>query len=278
MTRNTRNASPPSEESLPLETRMRLIGYSRNCPEPSAPPSKGNNSLNSPLLDTSSSDEKNEPITDTSLSVKPQRPPGDDSECELENLKKWRFLTIPNMLSILRLAMLAPTIWALVTNRNLLAFILFVVSSLTDAVDGWVARRFHQESEWGKILDPVADKLTINSLGMILAFQGKIPLFLALVVLIRDSIILGGGLLLLTSKTYVPQSNLPGKIAGFVFFAMLCAGLLNARWLLNGFLVPIVTVLILITLVIYAYNFLTKLNELSGEKTYANTGNKRLTR
>lgn len=178
---------------------------------------------------------------------------------EVEN--KWRFLTVPNMLSILRLIMLGPTVWALVTNRNLLAFILFVASSLTDAVDGWVARKFHQESEWGKILDPVADKLTLNVLGMILAFKGRIPLFLALVVLSRDSIILGGGLLLLTSKTYVPQSNLPGKITGFVFFGMICAGLLNARWLLDGFLVPVVTVLILITLVIYARNFLTKLRQ-----------------
>jgi CDP-diacylglycerol--glycerol-3-phosphate 3-phosphatidyltransferase len=177
----------------------------------------------------------------------------------------WRFWTIPNILSIIRLAMLAPTVWALVTQRNLLAFILFVVSSATDAVDGWVARRFHQKSEWGKILDPIADKLTLNTLAMIMAFQGRIPFFLALVVLVRDAIILGGGLVLLTSRTFVPQSNWPGKVTGLAFFAMLCAGLLDARWLLRGFLVPLVTVLVFITVVVYAHSFFQRLNQKSKE-------------
>jgi|GEM_PF-807505 len=177
----------------------------------------------------------------------------------------WRFWTVPNILSLVRLAMLAPTVWALVTQRNLLAFILFVVSSATDAVDGWIARRLHQESEWGKILDPLADKLTLNTLAMIMAFQGRIPLFLALIVLVRDAIILGGGLVLLTSRTFVPQSNWPGKITGAAFFAMLCAALLDARWLLRGFLVPLVTVLVFITVVVYTHTFFQRLNQKSKE-------------
>jgi len=178
----------------------------------------------------------------------------------------WRFWTIPNILSIIRLAMLAPTVWALVTRHNLLAFILFVASSVTDTLDGWVARRLKQESEWGKILDPIADKLTLNTLAMIMAFQGRIPLFLALIVLVRDAIILGGGLVLLTSRTFVPQSNWPGKVTGFAFFAMLCAGLLDARWLLRGFLVPLVTVLVFITIVVYTYSFFQNLGRKTMEK------------
>jgi cardiolipin synthase len=178
----------------------------------------------------------------------------------------WRFWTIPNILSLIRLAMLAPTVWALVTRHNLLAFILFVVSSATDAVDGWVARRLKQESEWGKILDPIADKLTLNTLAMIMAFQGRIPLFLALVVLVRDAVILGGGLVLLTSRTFLPQSSWAGKVTGLAFFTMLCAGLLDARWLLQGFLVPLVTVLVFITLVGYAYAFLQNLKPKSEEE------------
>ncbi|MBN2378893.1 CDP-alcohol phosphatidyltransferase family protein [candidate division WOR-3 bacterium] len=175
-----------------------------------------------------------------------------------ESGKKWRFITIPNLLSILRLLLLGPTVWALVHRPpiNWLAFAFFVLSSITDALDGWIARRFRQESEWGKILDPVADKVTINTLVMIMAIQGRIPLFLAVVALSRDVIILGACFVLLTSKTLVPQSNWAGKVTGVAFFALLCSGLLNVRWLLDRFLVPIVTVLVLITIVVYSQEFL----------------------
>lgn len=173
--------------------------------------------------------------------------------------KGWRFLTIPNLLSLLRLMMLLPAVWALVKEKNLLAFTIFVASSITDALDGMIARRFHQKSEWGKILDPLADKLTLNTLTMIMAFQDRIPLFLALIVLGRDVAILAGSFLLLTARTIVLPSNIPGKITGLMFFAMICAGLLNIRWLLH-YLVPVVTVLVFITLTIYSYNFFMNIN------------------
>jgi cardiolipin synthase (CMP-forming) len=187
--------------------------------------------------------------------------------------KSWRFWTVPNMLSVLRLVLLGPTVWALVSNRNLIAFILFVASSITDALDGMIARRFNQESEWGKILDPVADKVTLNVLAMIMAFQGRIPMFLALIVLTRDATILGGSLVLLTSRTFVPQSNWAGKAAGVSFFALLCAGLLNVKWLLHDFLVPLVTVLLFITLVIYTHSFFMQLKKIARSSGNENSGN-----
>ncbi|MBD3284936.1 hypothetical protein GF359_01060 [candidate division WOR-3 bacterium] len=181
----------------------------------------------------------------------------------VEQEKNWRFLTVPNLLSILRLLLLTPTAWAILHKPplNWLAFGLFVLSSATDALDGWIARRFNQKSEWGKILDPIADKLTLNVLAMIMALQERIPLFLALAVLGRDVIILAGGLFLLAKKTFVIQSNWAGKVTGVAFFAMLCAGLLNVRWLLDSFLVPVVTCLVLITLVTYSHSFLISLKE-----------------
>lgn len=178
--------------------------------------------------------------------------------CNADSLG-WRLLTVPNILSLFRLVLLIPTVWFLLKERNVLAFAFFVFSSITDALDGMIARRFHQKSEWGKILDPLADKLTLNILAMILAVKGRIPLFLAVVVLSRDAAILAGSFFLLTSKTLVLPSNVPGKITGIFFFAMICAGLLNIRWLLL-YLVPVLTVLVLITWVIYGYNFLLNIN------------------
>ncbi len=177
----------------------------------------------------------------------------------------WNLWTIPNALSILRLLMLAPTVWALLTNHNSIAFLLFVLSSMTDALDGWIARKYNQVSEWGKILDPIADKLTLNVLAMIMAFQGRIPLFLAIVMLSRDALILGGSLAIMASKTIVPQANVVGKVSGAAFFAMLCAGLLNVTPLLDNFLVPMVSVLLLISIVVYTWKFFIILEKKSRE-------------
>ncbi len=189
-----------------------------------------------------------------------ESPPGNHSSSRNDSSSRgWRFLTIPNLLSIFRLLLLAPAVWALLNEKNLLAFAVFVVSSITDALDGMIARRFHQTSEWGKILDPLADKLTLNTLAMIMALQGRIPLFLALIVLGRDVVILTGSFLLLTARTILLPANVPGKITGIMFFAMICAGLLDIRWLLH-YLVPIVTVLVFITLTIYTYTFFVNIN------------------
>lgn len=213
--------------------------------------------INDPALSPINEEKEAVPLSTDSGDIPP------DSE---KGKRPWRFWTVPNMLSLLRLALLVPTVWTLLAGRNFWAFGLFVGSSVTDALDGWIARRFKQESEWGKILDPVADKLTLNVLAIIMAIQGRIPLYLALVVLVRDAIILGGSLVLLTSHTVVPQSNWAGKITGVAFFGLLCAALLNIRWLLDGFLIPVVTVLVLVTLVTYVHAFLKYLRNASEGK------------
>ena len=185
-------------------------------------------------------------------------------------LRNWRFWTIPNMLSILRLLLLIPTVWTLILGLNLISFILFVISSLTDPVDGFIARRFNQESEWGKILDPIADKLTLNILVIILAIQSRIPIFLAVIVVGRDLVILAGSLVLMKSKTFIPPSNWAGKVTGVAFFALLCAGILNVRWLLEMFLEPVITDLIFITVVVYTYTFILQLKFKHKEEDDAN--------
>jgi len=77
-------------------------------------------------------------------------------------------------------------------------------------------------------------------------------------------VILTGSLVLLTSRTFVPQSNVAGKVTGILFFAMICAGLLyvpNLRMLLR-YIVAVVSVLVFITLVVYTYTFFTQFSSL----------------
>ena len=79
--------------------------------------------------------------------------------------KKNQILTIPNLLSLFRLVLIPVIVWLYSYEKNYAAAIgAILLSGATDIVDGWIARRFHMVSDFGKILDPVADKLTQGAL------------------------------------------------------------------------------------------------------------------
>lgn len=78
-------------------------------------------------------------------------------------------VTVPNILTLLRLILIPVIVFAIVSDRIQLAFWLFVVSSLTDFFDGYIARRFNQISEFGKVFDPTIDKLMIVTVLAVLA-------------------------------------------------------------------------------------------------------------
>ena len=85
-------------------------------------------------------------------------------------LKKDQILTIPNLLSIIRLLMIPLIIWLYCEAQQYgLAVIVILLSGLTDIVDGFIARKYHMVSDFGKILDPAADKLTQAALILCLS-------------------------------------------------------------------------------------------------------------
>jgi len=101
---------------------------------------------------------------------------------------------IPNLISILRIVLVAPVVWALATQQFTLALILFAVAGVSDALDGFLAKHFHWESRLGSILDPIADKLLLVASFATLTWLGLLPLWLLWLVLARDLIIVSGGL------------------------------------------------------------------------------------
>jgi len=101
-----------------------------------------------------------------------------------------RVLTVPNLISFARLALIPIFFWLFVTRTNdALAFALVVVVGSTDWVDGFVARRTGQVSVLGKILDPVADRVAIVAILLAFLFRGTIPIAVALVILVRDALV-----------------------------------------------------------------------------------------
>ncbi len=101
---------------------------------------------------------------------------------------------IPNLITVARIAMVAPVGLLLWYGSVREALILMAVASASDALDGWLARHFGWISRFGAAMDPVADKLLVGTLFVIFTLKGIIPIWVALIVLGRDVIILGGAL------------------------------------------------------------------------------------
>lgn len=104
----------------------------------------------------------------------------------------WRHL--PNVVSLLRIALVVPVALAIEARCFRLGLGLGVVAGLSDALDGWLARRFDWRSRLGSVLDPMADKLLIFGTFVSLTSVGKIPLALTVLVLGRDIVIAVGAL------------------------------------------------------------------------------------
>jgi cardiolipin synthase len=103
----------------------------------------------------------------------------------------WQQLgTVPNLLSLLRLALVPVFLILILNGRNFEAIIVLAVASITDYLDGYFARKLNQETRLGQLLDPAADRLYIFATLIGLAIVGYIPLWLTIVVIARDVILL----------------------------------------------------------------------------------------
>lgn len=130
-------------------------------------------------------------------------------------------LTIPNLLTLARLALIPVFLGFLITGQDVLALITLVVGAVTDFLDGFLARRLHQVTRLGKLLDPVADRLTILSATIGLTYRGFLPLWLLLVVVARDVGMLGLGVVLARHEVAPPPVSWVGKGATFLLLAAL---------------------------------------------------------
>jgi CDP-diacylglycerol--glycerol-3-phosphate 3-phosphatidyltransferase len=129
---------------------------------------------------------------------------------------------IPNALTIARI-LLIPVFVALITTcdggRSWPAAIVFGVAGVTDQIDGFLARRWHVESAFGKIADPLADRLMIDAAVILLVHADRLP-WAALVIPLRDLVALAGTPLLM-GRGYEFQVNLVGKAATWLLYAAL---------------------------------------------------------
>ena len=169
-----------------------------------------------------------------------------------------RFFTIPNLLSLLRLVLVVPFVLVLVAHEpwsKPWAIAIVLVAALTDKLDGDLARKYGQESEWGRILDPVADKVGVAVFAIVLLRLGDLPLWFVAGLILRDLMILGGGLYLQRSRHIVLPSNQYGKWTVGIVSLALFAALLGAPQNIQTVLFAISVIGLLVSLIAYVARF-----------------------
>ena len=103
-----------------------------------------------------------------------------------------RLLSIPNLITLGRILLVPVVVWAIASGAMWIAFVLFLAAGVSDAVDGFLAKRFGMTTELGAYLDPLADKALIVSIYVTLGIAGEIPRWLVILVVSRDIMIVGG--------------------------------------------------------------------------------------
>jgi CDP-diacylglycerol--glycerol-3-phosphate 3-phosphatidyltransferase len=130
---------------------------------------------------------------------------------------------VPNALTILRLALIPVFVILMLDSDNGYSWpaaIVFAVAGATDQMDGWLARRWHVESQFGKIADPLADRLMIDAAVILLWVEDRLPLLALAVVLARDFLLVGG-YKLVVKRGYDFEVNTLGKAATWLLYAAL---------------------------------------------------------
>jgi cardiolipin synthase (CMP-forming) len=151
-----------------------------------------------------------------------------------------RIITLPNVLTIIRMVLIPVFVSMLFYQRFVWALLIFVIAGITDGLDGLFARRFRQQSQLGRILDPIADKLMLVTSFVVLSMRGvfptplprhlPIPFWVTITVLSRDVFILiGAAAINIVSGFRNFRPSFPGKVSTVLQIVTVAAVMLAAR-------------------------------------------------
>ncbi len=148
-----------------------------------------------------------------------------------------KVFNIPNSLTILRIVLIPVFVIALEYEKFDLALYVFIVASVSDSLDGVVARLKHQKTELGAILDPIADKFMLVTSFILYAYYGWVPEWLTIIVISRDFVVVSGWMAVYFSanRTRLAPSWL-GKAAIFTQFTIICYIIINKNFVFLPFL------------------------------------------
>lgn len=168
-------------------------------------------------------------------------------------------MNIPNSLSVFRLILIPCFIFAFFLpneSRYLIAALIFVLSGLTDYFDGYIARRLNQITDVGKLLDPLADKLTQLTVFICLYIDKIIPFWLIMIYIAKEFLIAVGSSFIYNRKDFVVSSKWFGKLSTAIFYIGIFSILaFNPSVFLRNIILYIIIGLIVISCVLYAISY-----------------------
>ncbi len=136
---------------------------------------------------------------------------------------------IPNALTILRFILIIPIIYYILTGQYVAGFIVLTISGLTDVLDGCIARKFNFITNFGKLIDPLADKATQVAVLAALTFRGIIPLWMLIIVFVKELVMVAGASFLYGKKLVV-SSRWYGKLTTVLFYVAIVCSLFIEYW------------------------------------------------
>ena len=142
---------------------------------------------------------------------------------------------IPNILTIIRFLLIPLILFYIFTGNYILAFVFFTISGITDIADGFIARRFNFVSNFGKLMDPLADKLTQVGTLLSLSIVQIIPVWILVIVLFKELIMIVGASFLY-GKDVIVYSKWYGKLSTVLFFVAIVISLLLKQFEVTGIL------------------------------------------
>ncbi len=141
---------------------------------------------------------------------------------------------IPNILTILRFIFIPIILYFIFTGNYVLGIVFFTISGITDVLDGFIARKFNLVSNFGKLMDPLADKLTQISVLACLVKVNIIPFWILVIVILKELLMVVGASFLY-GKDVVVYSKWYGKLATVLFYLAIVISLITKLLGLTGF-------------------------------------------
>lgn len=139
-----------------------------------------------------------------------------------KTLTDGKIFTVPNILTFCRIVLIAPFLYFFITKRYIEATAILVASGLSDCFDGLLARKLNQVSDLGKLLDPVADKLTLVAVAVCICIMFPIVIPLMIILALKDLLMLCGGLYMIKKGIKPPAAKWYGKVGTIVFYFSVC--------------------------------------------------------
>ena len=169
------------------------------------------------------------------------------------------FIFIPNLLSIMRISLVYPILNNIYLNNFQLSIVFFIVAAITDALDGFLARKMNWQTDLGAILDPIADKLLLSGTIFILWLTEFIPFYIFIIFIGRDIVILLGAAVQMTlNELDTPMPNLLGKLTTSLQIIYIAVVFLKEIFNLE-FAISILDIIIIVititSLIVYALNW-----------------------